>query len=77
MAVQQLGIYAFSAEGAVSIPGQGTKIQHATQHGQKKKKKIRVLLMVLTEGTLGCQSWAGLHLQIVVNQLQGWVERHA
>ena len=33
--------------------------------------------MVLTEGTLGCQPWAGLHLEVVVNYLQGWIEGHA
>ena len=34
--VQWLGFRAFTAEGAGSIPGRGTKIPEAAQHGQKK-----------------------------------------
>ena len=36
LAVQWLGLGAFSAGGAGSIPGQGIKILQAMQHGQKK-----------------------------------------
>ena len=32
-----LGLCALTAEGAGSIPGQGTEIPQAEQHGQKKK----------------------------------------
>ena len=35
--VQWLGLRAFTAEGAGSIPGQETKIPQAVWHGQKKK----------------------------------------
>ena len=35
--VQGLGLRAFTAEGAGSIPGQETKIPQAVWHGQKKK----------------------------------------
>ena len=35
----RLGLYTFTADSLSSIPGQGTKIPQATQHGQKKKKK--------------------------------------
>ena len=41
LAVQWLRLPAFTAGGAGSIPGWGTKVPHATKHGQKiKKKKI-------------------------------------
>ena len=39
LAVQWLGLGAFTAESPVSIPGQGTEIPQATQRSQKKKKK--------------------------------------
>ena len=35
--VQWLGLCASTAEGMGSIPGQGTRILHAVQRGQKKK----------------------------------------
>ena len=34
LAVQWLGLHAFTAEGPDSIPGWGTKIQQAMQRGQ-------------------------------------------
>ena len=37
LAVQRLGLFAFTAEGADSIPGWGTKIPQAAQCNQKKK----------------------------------------
>ena len=37
--VQWLGLRAFTPEGPGLIPGRGTKIPQATQHGQKEKKK--------------------------------------
>ena len=39
LAVQWLGLCAFTAEGTGSIPGWGTKMPQAAQCGQKKKKK--------------------------------------
>ena len=39
LAVQWLGLCAFTAEGAGSVPGWRTKIPQATRHSQKKKKK--------------------------------------
>ena len=39
MAIQQLRWQASTAGGAYSIPGQGTKIVHAAQSGQKIKGK--------------------------------------
>ena len=38
LVVRWLELCAFTAEGAGSIPGQGTKIPKATQHSQKEKK---------------------------------------
>ena len=35
---QLLGLWAFTAKGPASIPGQGTRIPQAARHGQKKKK---------------------------------------
>ena len=40
LGVQWLGLQASTAGGPGSIPGQGTKILHAPQHSQKKKKKL-------------------------------------
>ena len=39
MVVQWLRLHTFSARGVGSIHGQGIKIPHAAQCGQKKKKK--------------------------------------
>ena len=39
LAVQWLGLHAFTAEAAGSIPGRGTKIPQAVQHGQKKEEE--------------------------------------
>lgn len=36
LVVQWLGLHAFTAQGASSIPGQEAKIPQATQGGQKK-----------------------------------------
>ena len=41
LAVQWLGLGAFTAVGLGSIPGPGTKIPQAAQCGWKKKKKKR------------------------------------
>ena len=38
LAVQWLGLRAFTAEGTGSIPGQGTKIPQALRHGQNQKQ---------------------------------------
>ena len=37
LVVQRLGLGAFTARGRGSIPGRGTKILQAVQHGQKNK----------------------------------------
>ena len=42
--VQWLRFCASNAGGAGSSPGRGTKIPHAVQHGQKKKKKKATIL---------------------------------
>ena len=39
LAVQWLGLHAFSAVGLGSIPGQKTKMLQATQHSSPKKRK--------------------------------------
>ena len=39
LATQRSGLHAATAGGTGSIPVQGTRILHATQHGQKKKKE--------------------------------------
>ena len=39
LAVQWLGLCAFTAEGLGSIPGWETKFLQATRHSQKKKKR--------------------------------------
>ena len=41
LAVQWLGLCAFTAKGLGSIPGQGTKIPQATRCGQKNPKKTK------------------------------------
>ena len=50
LVVQWLGVRALTAEGPVSMPGQGTKIPQAVWHGQKetkqKNKKQTVLFTV-------------------------------
>ena len=40
LAIQWLRFWVSSAEGASSIPSQGTKIPHATWCGQKKEKIV-------------------------------------
>ena len=39
--VQWIGLWASTAGNMVLIPGQGTKILQAVQHGQKKKTTIK------------------------------------
>ena len=39
LAVQWLGLHAFTAENMGSIPGRGTKIPQAAWHGQERKRK--------------------------------------
>ena len=39
--VQWIGLWASTAGNMVLIPGQGTKILQAVQHGQKKKKQLK------------------------------------
>ena len=47
LAVHWLGFCALTAEDLGSIPGQGTKIPQASQHGQRKKKICPFLLLGL------------------------------
>ena len=49
--VQWLRLHATNAEGAGSIPGQGTKIPHAMWHGQKKKKTLKMSLRIELKGS--------------------------
>ena len=42
LVVQWLGVCSFTAEGAHSIPGLGTKIPQAVKHSKKKKKERNV-----------------------------------
>ena len=44
LAVQWLRLHTFKAVG--SIPGQGTKIQHAMRRGQKQTKKQKSVLFI-------------------------------
>ena len=44
---QWLGLPTFTAGARGLIPGQGAKIQHASQHSPKKKKKIKAPQMTL------------------------------
>ena len=53
LVVQWLGLHAFTAKGAGSIPGRGTKIPQAAQNGQKKKFKLCILSNSLLK--IGCQ----------------------
>ena len=46
LAVQWLRLSTFNAEGPGFIPGLGTKILQAVQHGQRKKKKKQVSFAV-------------------------------
>ena len=41
LAVQWLRFCTSTAEGVGSIPGQGSKILHVSQHGKKKKKMLQ------------------------------------
>ena len=45
--VQSLRLYASTAESAGLIPGPGTKIPHATWHGQKKKAVLTVVVSTI------------------------------
>ena len=50
---QWLRFQASNARGRGSIPGQGMKITHATQHGKEKKNANQVLTIVKKEGKKG------------------------
>ena len=45
--VHWLGLCALTAKGLGLIPGQGTKILHAMQHEQKKKKRKKEKILEL------------------------------
>ena len=54
LAVQWLGLRAFTAEGPSSIPGRGTKILQVARRSKKKKKKyIESILQNLYKEKLG------------------------
>ena len=47
LVVQLLGLWAFTAKGVGSVPGQGTeKILQAVQQGQKGKKKGKKKMLI-------------------------------
>ena len=50
MAVPCLGLCPFIAKGSGSIPGEGTKILQARQHGQRKKEKKWASFLAITQG---------------------------
>ena len=72
LAVQWLGLCAFTAKGPGSVTGQGTEIPQATQHGQKQKRvklamipaQLLLLLFLLTplNPCIQSQGWASLVL---------------
>ena len=53
LAVQWLELCASSAGGAGSIPGGVTKIPHAVQYSQKKKKKVNMCRATASWGEHG------------------------
>ena len=69
LAVQWLGLRAFTAEGPHSIPGRGTKIPQAVWHGQqkkmKRKKEIVCLLLSNYWTTLGSH-FTSLSLSVLI-----------
>ena len=66
--VQWLRLCASNAGGAGSIPGQGTKIPHASWHGQKLKKKKKNRLKGRNRKT----SWEAVAI-IQAKDSSGWV----
>ena len=52
LVVQGLRLYASTAGGMGSTPGQGTKIPHVMQHGQRKKEKENLPDISLGHGFL-------------------------
>ena len=47
LAVQWLGLWASTAGGTGSIPGQGTNMPHAMRHSQKKKRKKKAIITMV------------------------------
>ena len=45
LVVQWLGLSAFTPEGPGAIPGRGTKIPQATQHGEAKKNQFPIRIL--------------------------------
>ena len=52
LVVQCLRLCASTAGGMALIPGRGTKMPHATWHGQKKKKKFKFVGLINTDMSL-------------------------
>ena len=59
LAVQWLGLHAFTARALGSIPGRGTKIPQATRRSQKKKEKKLQGSDLAHEGSYGLGDRAG------------------
>jgi len=53
--VQCLGVHVFTAWGLGSIPGQGTKILHATQTSQNEKQKVNIMSVCFLNNKKGTQ----------------------
>ena len=67
LAVQWLGLRAFTAKGPGSIPGRGTKIPQTTWHGKEKKKP-------LSFGVITYMAIDNVH-QMVLEQLDTHVQK--
>ena len=67
--VQWLRVLALTAGGMGLISGPGTKIPHASRHGQKKKKKRMIMVttqqQMLLQGSQGARRWAACLAQEV------------
>ena len=67
LVVQWLRLCSSTSGGLGSIPGQGTKISHATWHGQKKKKE---------EGRVLSHTCACLVASVVSDSVTLWTVAH-
>ena len=82
LAVQGLGLGAFTAVGPGSIPGQGTKIPQATWHSQKnffnkirlkKKNKCSTVVKSMGFGASLVVQWLGVRLPMQGTRVQSLV----
>ena len=75
LAVQWLRLCALSAVGTGSIPGWGTKIPNAAQHGQNKNKNYASLLAWSQTDSNKSEKLCSLqHLSLLLNFWSGWEE---